>query len=76
MFTIKSCNKRIDRIRKGWLRLIIDDYESLFYDMLFTLNEKTILQSCINVLLTEVCKYLNSLSPELMNEVFYLRRNH
>ena len=76
MFTIKSCNKRIDRIRKGWLRLIIDDYESLFYDMLFTLNEKTILQSCINALLTEVYKYLNSLSPELMNEVFYLRRNH
>ena len=28
------------------------------------------------VLLTEVYKYLNSYSPGLMNEVFYLRQNH
>ena len=29
----------------------------------------------VNVLLTDVYKYLTSLSPELMNELFYLRRN-
>ena len=44
--------------------------------MLSTLNEKTINQRCINVLSTEVYKSLNNLSPELMNEVFYLRLNH
>ena len=30
----------------------------------------------IKVLLTEVQKCLNGLSPELMNQVFYLHQNH
>ena len=76
MFTSKGCNKRINRIHERSLRLILSDYEPSFDDMLSTLNEKTIHQCCINVLLTEVYKYLNGFSPELMNEVFYLRQNH
>ena len=44
--------------------------------MLSTLNVKTIHQQCINVLLTQVYKYLNNLFPKFMNEVFYLRQNH
>ena len=62
MFTSTGCNKRIERIP-------LNDYESSFYDMLSTLNEKTIQQRCINVLLTAVYKYLQGPSPELMNEV-------
>ena len=57
------------------LRFILNDYESSFYDMLFTINEKTIHQRCKNVLLTEVYKYLDGLSSELMNEAFCLRQN-
>ena len=30
----------------------------------------------MNVLLTEVYKYLNGCSSDLTNEVFYLRQNH
>ena len=41
-------------------------------DMVSTLNEKTIHQRRMNVLLTEVYKYLTNLSPKMMNEVFYL----
>ena len=37
--------------------------------MLSTLNEKTILQRCIKVLLTKAYKYLIGFSLELMNEV-------
>ena len=33
-------------------------------------------KSYINVLLTEVYKYLNGYSLDLINEVFYLRQNH
>ena len=44
--------------------------------MLSTLNEKIIHQRCINVLLTEVYKYLNGFSSELINEIFHLRQNH
>lgn len=43
--------------------------------MLSTLKEKKIHQRQVNVLLTIVYKYLNSLYTELMNEVFYLRQN-
>ena len=58
------------------LRFILNDCESSFYDTLSTVNEKTIHQRCINILLTEVCKYLDGFSPELMNEVFCLFQNH
>ena len=67
MFTSKGCNKRIDKMHERWLRLILSDYESSFYDMISTLNERTIHKRCINILLTEVYKYVNGISPELMN---------
>ena len=76
MFSSKGCHKRINKIHERSLRLILNDYESSFDSLLSTLNEKTIHQRCINVLLTNVYKYLNGYSPDLMNEVFYLRQNH
>ena len=75
MFTSKRCYKRINKIHERSLRLILSDYESSFDISLSTLNEKTIHQSCINVLPTKVYKYLNGCSPDLMNEVFYFRPN-
>ena len=76
MFFSKGCYKRINKINERSLRWILNDYESSFDDLLFTLNEKTIHQRRINVLLTERYKYLNSYSPNLMNEAFYLGQNH
>ena len=77
MFTSKGCNIKIDKIQQEiLLRLIRIDYESSLYDMVSTLNERNNRQHCINFLLTEVYKYLNSLSPELMNKAFNLLQNH
>ena len=76
MFTSQGCNKRMDKIHERLLRLIFSDHESSFYDILSTLNKKTIYQRCTDVLLNGICTYLNDLSPELMNEVFHLRQNH
>ena len=56
MFTSKGCNKRLDRKHERFLRLIFNDYESSFYDMVSTLNEKTIHQRCIDDFLSEVYK--------------------
>ena len=64
MFSSEGCYKRINKIRKRSLRLIPNDYESLCNSLLSSLNEKTIHQCCINVLLTVVYKYFNSYSPE------------
>ena len=76
MFSSRGCYKRMNKIREKSLRLILNDYESSFDNLLSILNEKTIHQRCINVLLTEVYKYLNGYSPNLMNEVLHLRPNH
>ena len=76
MFSSKGWCKRINKIHETSLRLILSDSESSFDSFLSTLNEKTIHQHCINVLLTEVYKYLNGYSLDLMNEVFYLRQNY
>ena len=74
-FTSKGCNKRIDRTHERSRNLIIKDYESSFYDILSTLNEKTTHQHCIHVLSTKVI-CLNDFSSKLMKIVFYLRQNH
>ena len=75
MFTSKGLNKKTNRIHEKSLRLVLNDHQSTLDEILDTLNEKTIRQQCINRLLTEVCKFLNSYSPDIMNEVFHLRQN-
>ena len=47
-----------------------EDYTSSLSDLVTLLNEQTIHQRSINLLMTEVLKYLNELSLDLMNEVF------
>ena len=53
MFTSKGCIKESIEYMKD-RSVILNDYKSSFYDMIFTLNEKTIHQRCINVLSTDV----------------------
>ena len=60
---------------KKFLRLVLNDYQSTLDEMLDTLNENTIHQQCIDRLLTEVYKFLNGYSPDIMNDVFHLRQN-
>ena len=57
------------------IRLVSNDHQSTLDEMLDTLNEKTIHQQCIDRLLTEVYKFLNGYSPDIMNDVFHLRQN-
>ena len=58
MFCTRESNYRLKRVHGRALRL---------------LNGKTIHQRCINVLMTEVLKYLDGLLPGLMSEVFRLK---
>ena len=73
MVSSKGYYKRINKIHERSRRLIFSDYQSSFNSLLSTWNEKTIHQRCTNVYFTEVIKYLNGYSPDLINEVFYLR---
>ena len=38
-------------------------------------NKKPVHQKCIEFFLIEVCKYLNGLSPDIMNTIFKLKQN-
>ena len=75
MFISKGLNKKINRIHQISLRLILNYHQSTLDEMLDTLNEKIIHQQCIDRLLTEVYKFLNGYSPDIMNDVFHWRQN-
>ena len=75
MFTSKGLNEKINRIHEKSLRLFLNDHQSTLDEMLDTLNGKTIHEQCIDRLLTEVSKFLNGYSPDIMNNVFHLRQN-
>ena len=51
------------------------NYTSDFEVLLENENEKQVHQKCIKLFMIEVYKYLNGLSPEIMNDVFKLRKN-
>ena len=66
----------LNRVHGRTLRIIYEDCTSSFSDFLTMLNEKTIYQRFINFLMTEVFRYVNGLSPDLMNKVSRLKPNY
>ena len=76
MFCTRESNYRLNRVHERALRIISENYISSFSDLVILMNEKTIHQICINFLRTKVFKYLNGLSPDLMNEIFRLKSNY
>ena len=67
---------RINSIYKRCLCLIQQNYASDFEVILLeNANEKPIHQKCIELLMIEVYKYLNGLSPDIMSDIFKLREN-
>ena len=52
----------------------LTNYTSDFEVILENANEKPVNQKCIELLMIEVCKYLNDLSPD-MSDIFKLRQN-
>ena len=75
MFCSKQSMDKINKIHERTMRLVINDYSSDFHHLLNLTNDISVHQRCINSLMTEVYKYINGLSPDLMNDVFTLREN-
>ena len=76
MFCARKSNYRLNQVDERAPRINSEYHISIFSDLVTLLNEKTIHQRCINFLMAEVFKYLNRLSPDLMNEVFRLKSNY
>ena len=75
MFCTKHSIGRINIIHERCLRLIQQNYTSDFEELLENSNEKPVHQKCIKLLMIEVYKYLNDLSPDIMSDIFKLREN-
>ena len=75
MFWSRSLNNLINRIHERGLRLIHNDYVSSFQDILEMTKEKIIHQNNLESLPKETYKFLNGMSPLVMNNVFMIRSN-
>ena len=69
MFCSKKLTKKINAVHERSLRIIRNDYESIYPLLLEEAHQITFHQLCINSLMTEVYKYLNGQSPEIMNDI-------
>ena len=74
MFCNRTSMNKINKIQERCLRLISNDYTTRPNDLLLFSNEISTHQRCINFLMVEVYKFLNGLSPDIMNEVFSVQR--
>ena len=75
MFCSKKSTKKINAVHERSLRIIRNDYESLYPLLLEETHQITFHQRCINSLMIEVYKYLNGHSPDIMSDIFKLREN-
>ena len=66
MFCSKSANKEINRTNKRALRLLYEDYDSSFEQLLEKDVSITVHQRNLQNLMTEICKTDNQMNPAYM----------
>ena len=76
MLCSRCLNNLINRIHERALRLILNDHVSTFQDILEITKKKTIHQNNLESLAKEIYKFLNGLSPPIMNGAFMIRNNN
>ena len=70
MFCGKTSNREINRIHKRALRILFNDYEASFEELLQRNNEQTVHTKNLHKLMTEVYKSLNRQNPAFMLDLF------
>ena len=70
MFCGKTANKEIKKIHKRVLRILFNDYEVSFEELLQRNNEQITNLKSLHKLMTEVYKSLNCQNPEFMWDLF------
>ena len=72
MFCQRSSNTRTNHLHERALRIVYNDSESTFEDLLMKDNSVSIHHKNIRLLGIELCKVKNNLSTHLMSEIFSL----
>ena len=70
MFCGKNVNKEINRVHKRALRILLNDYNASFDELLITNDEKTVHVQNLQKLLIEVYKSLNHENPSFLWDLF------
>ena len=70
MFHSRSLNNKINQIHERTLKITYNDKPSSFQDLLKKDNSVLIHHRNIRTLATEIFKFLQGLSPPILNEVF------
>ena len=70
MFCGKTSSREINRIQKRALRILFNDYEASFEELLQRNNEHTVHTKNLHKLMTEVFKSLNCQNPVLILDLF------
>ena len=76
MFHSRTINNKINRIHERSLRITYNDKPSAFQNLLEKDDSVIIHHRNIKILATETYKFLQGLSPPLMNEIFVERNNN
>ena len=74
MFCSRRSNSLVNNVHERALRIIQDDHNSSYAELLKTKNERTIHQQNINVLMKEIYKFEKNLSPPLTDDMFQVRK--
>ena len=67
--------KKVNKIRERNLRLMINNYELSYDELLDLTNEISSHQRCLNSLLTEGYKCLNGLLLNIMNDILSVSKH-
>ena len=72
MFHSRTLNNKVNRLHEKALRIVYGDYKSKFDELLEKDSSFSVHRKIIQTLATEIFKFLNGLSPQIMNEVFQI----
>ena len=75
MFCSRKSNNLINKIHERSLRIVTNDKNSNFEDLLKSNNEITVHQRNLKVLMTEVFEIINGLSRPIMDNFVIFRQN-
>ena len=67
MFHSKGLNNRINKIHTRALRLVFEEHNSTFQEHLIKDGSVTIHHQNLQLLVTEICKAINNISPAITN---------
>ena len=75
MFRNRKSMKKVNKIQERYLSLMTNNYELNYEELPHLTNKISPHQRCLNSLMTEVRKYLNGISADIMNDILAVSKH-